>query len=219
MSKKNLSCTDCKVRSCYLDKDGIFPEFCVTKKTDESLLKSTIDEYVDPSSFDGKIAHIAAEIEGEFYGKLTRVEETVVFAKRLGAKKVGIASCVGLINEANAFSKVLHANDIEYKGIICKVGGQDKTEMNLPDEKKVIPGRHESMCNPLLQARLLNEEKTDLNIIIGLCVGHDSIFIRHSEAPVTTLIVKDRVLGHNPAACLYAMDFYYSRLNKGLKDK
>ena len=71
---------------------------------------------------------------------------------------------------------------------------------------------HEALCNPVLQARLLNKEKTDLNVIIGLCVGHDSLFIKYSKAPVTTLITKDRVLGHNPAAALYTSGFYYKRL-------
>ena len=45
-----------------------------------------------------------------------------------------------------------------------------------------------------------------------LCVGHDTLFIKHSEAPVTYLIVKDRVLGHNPAAALYTAKFYYKRV-------
>ena len=64
----------------------------------------------------------------------------------------------------------------------------------------------------MLQAQLLNAQKTDLNVVVGLCVGHDSLFMKHSDAPVTTLITKDRVLGHNPAAALYTSNFYYKRL-------
>ena len=37
-------------------------------------------------------------------------------------------------------------------------------------------------------------------MLVGLCVGHDSLFIKYSEAPVTTLVTKDRVLAHNPVA-------------------
>jgi uncharacterized metal-binding protein len=214
MENKTLSCTDCKSRACAKGEDGVYPDFCMTKELDEKLILETAQTMADESNIDGRIAHIAAEIEGDCYGKLTRVEETVLFAKRLGAKKVGIASCLGLSNESAAFAKVLKANGIDYTGIICKVGSRDKSEMNLPEDKKVRPGGFEAMCNPLLQAQVLNDEETDLNIIIGLCVGHDSLFIRHSKAPVTTLIVKDRVLAHNPAACLYNMDFYYSRLKK-----
>ena len=94
----------------------------------------------------------------------------------------------------------------------CKVGSVDKTEIGIPDELKVKKGSYEAICNPILQAHLLNEQKTDLNVIVGLCVGHDSLFIKHSDAPVTTLITKDRVLGHNPAAALYTSNFYYQRL-------
>jgi len=34
-------------------------------------------------------------------------------------------------------------------------------------------------------------------------MGHDILFTRHSKAPVSTLIVKDRLLGNNPAAAVY----------------
>ena len=60
------------------------------------------------------------------------------------------------------------------------------------------------MCNPAGQAAMLNEAGSQLNIICGLCVGHDAIFSRASRAPVTTLIVKDRVLAHNPAGAIYS---------------
>ena len=69
-----------------------------------------------------------------------------------------------------------------------------------------------NMCNPILQAKRLNREGTELNIVVGLCVGHDSLFYRYSDALVTTLVAKDRVTGHNPAAVLYQLDSYYKRL-------
>jgi len=37
-----------------------------------------------------------------------------------------------------------------------------------------------------------------------LCVGHDMIFTKHSEAPVSSLITKDRVLANNPAGVVYS---------------
>lgn len=65
------------------------------------------------------------------------------------------------------------------------------------------------MCNPILQAELLNEAESELNVVVGLCVGHDSLFIKYSQAPVTTLVTKDRATGHNPAAALYNMNSYF----------
>ena len=83
--------------------------------------------------------------------------------------------------------------------------------MGLAPGDTICKGAHpETMCNPILQARVLNREKTDLNIAIGLCVGHDALFSKYSDAPVTTLIAKDRVLGHNPVAALYSG--YYKKL-------
>lgn len=44
--------------------------------------------------------------------------------------------------------------------------------------------------------------------------GHDSLFLKHSEAPCTVLVVKDRVLGHNPVAALYTSTGYYRKLSQ-----
>ena len=65
------------------------------------------------------------------------------------------------------------------------------------------------MCNPIYQARCLADAGTELNIVVGLCVGHDSLFYKYSQTLTTTLIVKDRVTGHNPAAVLYTANGYY----------
>lgn len=40
-------------------------------------------------------------------------------------------------------------------------------------------------------------------LMMGLCLGHDILFLRYAEAETTPLVVKDRALGHNPAAALY----------------
>lgn len=71
------------------------------------------------------------------------------------------------------------------------------------------------MCNPITQAYLLNEEKTEFNILLGLCVGHDSLFLKNAEAPCTVLAVKDRLLGHNPLAAIYTAESYYRALDVG----
>ena len=69
------------------------------------------------------------------------------------------------------------------------------------------------MCNPIAQAEFLNSQETEFNIALGLCVGHDSLFYKYAEAPSTTLVVKDRVLGNNPVAALYTLDSYYKKLH------
>ena len=209
MKTKN-TCSECGVLNCYR-KDKMFPSFCLTEGADRQVVDKISRRYRGKNP-DALIAHAAAEVEGTYYGKLTRVEEIIAFARRLGATKIGVATCIGLMEEAKVFVKVLEANDLKPYSVICKVGSVDKTAIGIPEELKLQKGSYEAICNPILQARLLNLQKTDLNVIVGLCVGHDSLFIRHSRAPVTTLITKDRGLGHNPAAALYNIGFYYKKL-------
>ena len=208
--KPDISCSDCGLLNCYRH-DKRFPNFCLTEGADPKAVGKISRRYRGRTR-DAVIARAAAEVEGTYYGKLTRVEEIIAFANRIGAKRIGIATCIGLIQETRIFVKVLKAHGLEPYTVLCKVGSVDKTEIGIPDELKVKKGSYEAICNPILQAKLLNDQKTDLNVIVGLCVGHDSLFIKNSHAPVTTLITKDRVLGHNPAAALYTSNFYYQRL-------
>jgi uncharacterized metal-binding protein len=206
-----VSCAACGVFNCD-HPAGEYPVSCLTTDTSPDELEAALSRYRDDPEV-SKIFRAAAEIEGLYYGRLTRVEETILFAKKLGVKKLGIATCMGLIHETKTFTKALAAKGIEgVCAVACKVGGIDKTAVNIPEDVKVRPGNHESMCNPLLQAHILNKAQTDLNVIVGLCVGHDTLFIKHSNAPVTYLIVKDRVLAHNPAAALYGAKSFYRRI-------
>ena len=45
----------------------------------------------------------------------------------------------------------------------------------------------------------------ELTIIVGLCVGHDALFIRLSRAPITVLAAKDHVYDNAPLECLKDM--------------
>lgn len=96
-------------------------------------------------------------------------------------------------------------------GAVCKVGSFEKTKVGVPEEDTRITGP--IMCNPIMQAKIMNREKTDFNVIVGLCVGHDSLFYKYADALCTTLVTKDRVMGHNPVAALYQAKAYYKRLS------
>jgi uncharacterized metal-binding protein len=210
VSAREHTCTDCFALNCYR-RDKKFPDFCPSEATDAREVEGTVRLYKG-KKLDARMAQAAADVEGRYYGTLTRVEEVVAFARRISAKRIGLATCIGLVQEARLFVRVLEAKKFEWRSVLCKVGSVDKTHIGIPDELKIARGQHEAICNPILQARLLAKHNTDLNVIIGLCVGHDALFNKHSRAPVTTLIAKDRVLAHNPAAALYASGFYYKRL-------
>jgi uncharacterized metal-binding protein len=92
-------------------------------------------------------------------------------------------------------------------------GAMSSDDIDLPDADKIILGYRQPMCNPIGQAAILDAEGVDLNILLGLCVGDDTLFIKHAKAPVTVLAVKDRVLAHNPLGALYTSKHIYTRLN------
>jgi uncharacterized metal-binding protein len=161
-----------------------------------------------------KLALAAARTEADRYPLEPRVGEVMSFARRIGAQRLGVASCIGLIEEARLFQGICEAQGFEVHSVCCKVGVIPKEEIGLADEEKIRPGQFEALCSPIGQAKLLAEAGTELNVVVGLCVGHDSLFFQHSEAPVTVLVAKDRVTGHNPAAVLYTSHSYYSRVKE-----
>jgi uncharacterized metal-binding protein len=198
------------------------PGYCPTV-SGADIIDASFAEY-NSDSEDALLARAAARVEGLCYLKTpgspvvtarwTRVEDTIALAKLMGWQKIGIATCIGLLAETESLAAILTAQGLEPLTVCCKAGSIDKNSLGIAEEDKVRPGTFEPACNPIAQAELCNRAATDMNIIVGLCVGHDMLFNKHSKAPVTTLICKDRVLGHNPVAALYGQNFYYKRLQK-----
>jgi uncharacterized metal-binding protein len=228
---KSFSCTRCNAirektgtTHCWSDpaKRGSAPAYCPSIQEEEVIADSFARYQGDDD--DARLARVAAIVEGLCYqpipgseavnARWTRVEDTIALIRLMGWSRVGIATCIGLLEESNRLTEILIAQGFTPVSLCCKTGSIDKLELGIGEEHKVRPGTFEPACNPIAQARLLNEAQTDMNIIIGLCVGHDMLFAKYSAAPVTTLVVKDRVTGHNPAAVLYGQSFYYKRLQK-----
>ncbi len=230
MEKDTFSCAHCSAvwsksgtTHCWSgdpEKGPPQPGYCPSADHGETIQDAF--EIYQGDSDDAKMAQVAARVEGMCYqpipgsqavnARWTRVEDTVAFAKLMGYRKIGIATCIGLLDETRRLSAILEAQGFEPQSVCCKAGSIDKLKLGLAEEDKVRPGSFEPACNPIAQARLLNHAGTDMNVIVGLCVGHDMLFNKHSEAPVTTLVVKDRVTGHNPVSVLYGQNFYYKRL-------
>lgn len=208
------SCIDCGYANCN-KMDRSYNDFCMTTHMDADILAEAMACYEEGSE-DSSIAKAAAQVESENYCKMTRIEEIMEFAKKMNFKKIGIATCVGLLMEARTAAKIFRAHGFEVFGVGCKAGAVPKVSVGIP---KSCENVGVNMCNPILQAKILNHSHTDLNVVIGLCVGHDSLFYKHSETLVTTLIAKDRVLGHNPAVALYQTNGYYAKLLNPDKDR
>lgn len=207
--EKNLpDCAQCKVLACISGQMEKAPESC-PMLGESTLLENTMLEYQDAAV--KNIACTAARVEAEGYCHWTRIEEIIAFARGAGFKRIGLAYCIGLRREAMRFHDIMSGCGFEMVSLACKTGSFPKEELGLSDEEKVKPGYYEAMCNPIAQARLLSKAETDLNVILGLCVGHDTLFIRYSEAPTTVLAVKDRVLAHNPLGAIYARHYFDKR--------
>ena len=206
---RKLSCVDCGVKNCQT-RDKEYPEFCLTTGLSAETIEKVRKLYEEEEN--RKVSVISAEIENEFYLRYTRVQELVEFAKRMGFHKIGIATCVGLLEESRVLARILRKHGFEVYGAACKIGSFEKKSVGVAEEDMVNTGF--VMCNPIMQAEVLNEAGTDFNVVMGLCVGHDSLFYKYSEALVTTLVAKDRVLAHNPAGALYQIGSYYKKLMK-----
>jgi uncharacterized metal-binding protein len=159
-----------------------------------------------------RISRESAIVESEGYCRWTRVEEIVQFAKRMGYRTIGIANCISFVDHAKVLSGILESHGFTVVSVACKTGSIPKEELGIADHEKVRPGQFESLCNPICQAELLNAHGCELNVVMGLCVGHDSLFFKHAKGLTTVLVAKDRVLGHNPVAALHLADTYYKRV-------
>ena len=176
-----------------------------------SLMSDSFNEY---SKEDVHSFYVNSSlIEALGYCEWVRLREIMEFSRSMGYHHLGLAFCKGLKREANITSKILKENGFEVSSVICKTGGFDKCSAGV--DIKVHPDSFEPMCNPIAQARFLKEAGSELNIVLGLCVGHDSLFYQYSHVKVTTFVVKDRVLAHNPAAALYLENSYMKKRVKG----
>lgn len=209
MTEEKHSCADCSVIRCNGKEKGPYPPFCLTESLPEEFVEKALARYDEDDN--RRMMQVAAEVECDGYLHWPRLEETIEFARRMDYKRIGIATCVGLIQETRTLAKVLRSHGFEVFGVACKVGSIPKLDLGIAERCTEIGTRS---CNPILQAEVLNHEKTELNIIVGLCVGHDALFNKHSQAPVTTLVAKDRVTGHNPVGVLYTIDSNFSYLLK-----
>lgn len=211
----HINCAKCPGTFCgsapmeELNREAL-PEFCPMRLLPD-VIRESVEKYEEegvrdiyvPSTVTEKEAY--ERVRGTTMAVRPRIKELIELARLMKARQIGIAFCAGLKDEASRLTDVLEGQGFSVSSVMCKCGGVDKTRLGMnPEDKIGDPDSFEAACNPVLQAELLNRVGTDLNVIVGLCIGHDMIFNRRSEAPVTTLIVKDRLLGHNPVIGLYS---------------
>jgi uncharacterized metal-binding protein len=162
-----------------VDDVGALDDAAVRQQVVDAL--ETAQTAREEDAVSAKIREVTASVNKDAAGEWPRVKELVEFATRMGVKRIGLAFCVGLANEAAVLRDILASHGLEVCGVACSVEGP---------------------CNSTGQAKILNALDVDLNVLLGLCVGHDAVFMRHADAPATVVGVKDKVTCHNPVAAL-----------------
>ena len=180
-------CAYCGVRNCAkkLGQEGDYPSSCPSLRPE---LEGYLEEYKDPETL--KLAQAAA-ISSMDHTE-SRVQQTVRFARNCGFTKLGIAFCISLADTAGILARYLREQGFTVESVICKVGHYDRKCIGVEDTREI------PMCNPIAQAEYLNGVGTELNLIVGLCVGHDALFSHYSHSPVVTLIAKDHAFHNAP---------------------
>lgn len=185
-----MSCCDCTAFACM--KGGDFPEDCTAHLCADDARDQVLDLYLNDD--DMRSVMVAATLTARVGSrdKWPRLREVIDFAHRTGVQRIGIASCSTYIREVPVLAQILRDEGFEVMGAMCKMATIRRSDVGIPED----PIKHDSIiCNPLMQAEALNNAGTDMNIAVGLCVGHDMLFAKHSEALCTTLVVRDQSLG------------------------
>jgi uncharacterized metal-binding protein len=215
-----VSCADCKAWACFPDvstektwKKGA-PPYCPTN-AQEDVCEQARAKYTDKTL---KFARDTTLIENACYAidpntgnailpMVTlhpRAEEIIMLAKVSNFKKLGLAFCLELQKEAELYTDILEKNGFEVVAVCCKVGGIPKEEIDVSEEEKVFgPGSEETMCSGLIMAELLNSENTEMNVLMGICVGQDSLFFKYADVFTIPFVVMDRVYGGATMAGIY----------------
>jgi uncharacterized metal-binding protein len=189
-------CRHCATAAAFTGEGRRMPPSCPTLT--HAPIARGIRAYLTPDR--QELMRVADETPFAEDGHLrNRVEELAHFARGRGMKRIGIAFCVSMRKEAQRLADRLEAEGLDTALACCRVGAVDPAEIGLP---RAHPDRYASMCNPVAQARLLDEARVDLVAAVGLCLGHDLVLQEESVAPVTTLVVKDRALDHHPIQAL-----------------
>lgn len=184
--ERGIDCLSCRSRACLRGRPcELSPQ--------NGPLQPAVDER--------RMMEAAMDISAEEDRILCRIAELVYYCLEMGYQRIGVAFCIEMITQTEVLVGLLRRFFDVYP-VCCKVDGVlHEEESGLGSEQDRF---QRVACNPHGQARVLNDTETDLNVMVGLCMGMDCLFARASEAPVTSLFVRDRSLANNPVAALYS---------------
>ena len=174
-----IQCAKCKYYACHRGRPDAAPDDCPM----HGAFPAFGELYSEPER--RRMAYQSAVVEGVGYGRWNRLREIGEFAERMGIRRIGMAYCPDMAREAVIAATYLRSHLLDVR---------------LPPD--------ELDCNPIGQANLFSRMQTQLNVIAGMCVGHEAVFTQSSQTPLTALVARDERFCHNPAAALYTADTY-----------
>lgn len=127
----------------------------------------------------------------------SRLEELIDFCHEVGYRHLGLIFCYQLGREAHELTRILQRYFIVDTACccICLSGAGQVARCHPAAGGKRIYTLQELTGH-------LNRSPVELHVDTGLCAGPDIVLQKHSPAPVTTLAVRDPLLGHDPLGAL-----------------
>lgn len=185
------TCASCQKMGCVSRTRENMPVNCPS--LNDEMMGEVRESY--SQEIDKQIAYESARTRIDASAPMTRLEESIDFARRSGYRSLGVAFCKMVKKDAEAVTKRLREEGFTVHSVMCRTGAISDEILEREGEQFIGQKGYETMCNPIGQAAVLKDAGTEFNLVMGLCVGHDTLFIRHSDTPMTILGVKDRKNG------------------------
>ena len=130
-------CVLCSVRACSAEPGTKkMPSFC-PMPVEAELLEEVEKAYVEQEDL-RRLAVESARTEAAGYCRTTRIEDIMDFARRIGATKLGIAHCTGLMHEARLARDIFVANGFEKERI--EKNSIESTSLESSDNQELAVG-------------------------------------------------------------------------------
>lgn len=195
---ENKKIAECLCSECVIIKQGL--ETCLLVRSYSGDRDRAIAVYKSVP-FVKNILEAFTRLLGRGGSKWPRLRHILEFCLASGIQKVGIGCCSLFLKEAHFVKHYLSVKDIQSIVVCCKIGGIQLKDIDINCDSV----SEYFLCNPVGQIQIFNSQNTELNLMMGLCIGHDIIFSEMSNAPVTTLFIKEHKSGHTPYSTLKKM--------------
>ena len=183
MKKEHVNhCLTCRTKNCHHRKLGAKTSNCLEMDYAEEIR-------LEPSA--AELIHKANSATRKAFERRTNGDFTLNWLKTFlkdffgSQATIGVASCFGSIETARTVIEAIESEGMKAALVTCKLGGLTVKNVGGDGVLYEHPG-----CNPVAQAKILNELSVPVVVLVGLCIGHDMIFIKHCKSYVIPFITK-----------------------------